>query len=176
MWSHQVTHGFTRFHVDSPGLIWFHWVSLGLTWPRSVSFELNWTHSIPKGKRESPDWRKGKGKPARGNFEPVPTLHPERAHARTNRNRNRFPGWVPCPPTSDPWTHESMDPWIMGPWNHRSMDAWINESMDPWMHDPWIHGPTKMRRTSDENATKIRRTCNEHVTKIRQYDEHTTKL
>ena len=30
----------------------------------------------------------------------IPTLLPGRAHARTNRNRNRFPGWS-HPPTSD---------------------------------------------------------------------------
>ena len=99
-WSHQVSHGLTWFHVDSPGLIWFHWVSLGLTWPRLVSLGLNWTHMIPTGKREKPECLKGKGKPPLGHFEPVPTLHPERAHARTNRNRNRFPGWT-HPPTSD---------------------------------------------------------------------------
>ena len=55
-----------------------------------------------KGKRERPLGEKGKGKGERSGFVRIPTLQPERAHARTNRNRNRFPGWShsPQPPIS----------------------------------------------------------------------------
>ena len=91
---------FTCTHLGSCGFTWSHLVSLGLTWPRLVSLGLNWTHMFPIGKRETPARQKRKGKPADGNLKPVLTLHPERAHARTNRNRNRFPGWT-HPPTSD---------------------------------------------------------------------------
>ncbi len=40
---------------------------------------------------------KGKGKGDASGFVRIPTLQPERAHARTNRNRNRFPGWSHSP-------------------------------------------------------------------------------
>ena len=50
-----------------------------------------------KGKRERPLGEKGKGKGERSGFARIPTLQPERAHARTNRNRNRFPGWSHSP-------------------------------------------------------------------------------
>ena len=42
----------------------------------------------------------------------IPTLLPDRAHARTNRNRNRFPGWAAAllPPTFDtpPFLYRSL--------------------------------------------------------------------
>ncbi len=50
-----------------------------------------------KGKRERPLGEKGKGKGDASGFVRIPTLQPERAHARTNRNRNRFPGWSHSP-------------------------------------------------------------------------------
>ena len=56
-----------------------------------------------QGKREDPSRPKGKRESGRADgrrFELIPTLLPGRAHARPNRNRNRFPGWS-HPPTFD---------------------------------------------------------------------------
>jgi len=53
-----------------------------------------------QGKRENPLVPKGKGKGRASGKLRISTLQPDRAHARTNRNRNRFPGWT-APPTSD---------------------------------------------------------------------------
>ena len=52
-----------------------------------------------KGRALAAKREKGKRHRARG-FELIPTLLPGRAHARPNRNRNRFPGWS-HPPTFD---------------------------------------------------------------------------
>ena len=55
-----------------------------------------------QGKREEFSRRKGKRESGRGarRFELIPTLLPGRAHARPNRNQNRFPGWS-HPPAFD---------------------------------------------------------------------------
>ena len=96
-WSHLVLLGLTWLRLVSRGLTWFHWVSLGLAWSHLDSLGFP---GFPRAQERNPCRQKGKGKTPSGNLEPVPTLHPERAHARTNGNRNRFPGWT-HPPTSD---------------------------------------------------------------------------
>ena len=91
IWTYLVLLGFAWFHVDSLGLTGSHLVSLGFTWI-DLDSQASQGHKrgIPAAKRE-------KGSRARANLKPVPTLHPERAHARTNRNRNRFPSWTHPP-------------------------------------------------------------------------------
>ena len=96
-WFHLASLDFAWFHVDSLGFTGSHFVCLGLNWSHLYSFGLP---GFPKAQEENSrvaKREKGRGRDA--NLKPVPTLHPERAHARTNRNRNRFPGWT-HPPTS----------------------------------------------------------------------------
>ena len=100
-WTHSVS---LRFHLDSLGLTWIHLESHGLT-----GISLGFT-CILKGKGKTRCGQKGKGntwraKKGKGKGEPrelhcISTRQTDRAHARTNRNRNRFPGWT-HPPTSD---------------------------------------------------------------------------
>ena len=53
---------------------------------------------FPRGEGRDHRDKKGKGKRLSGNFEPVPTLHPERAHARTHEPKPKSISRLDSPP------------------------------------------------------------------------------
>ena len=72
-----------EFALVSLHFSWFDLLAVNAVWSYSVSLGLTRTHTLPEGRREESQSRKGKG--PIGNFEPVQTLHSDRArtHART---------------------------------------------------------------------------------------------
>ena len=83
-----------NFYLVSLGFTWIHLDSLGFTWTRLDSLGSTWTHlDSLKGKGKTRWGQKGKGKGRPREFHCISTRQTDRAHARTNRNRNRFPGW-----------------------------------------------------------------------------------
>ena len=101
-WLHLDSFGFTWFHLDSTCFTRFHAVSHGFTsshlfymvaivccWSHLTQLELHKENKLTQGKREIPQWLKGKGKAATSRFSfciHLTSTPRARTHERTKRN------------------------------------------------------------------------------------------
>ena len=100
---------FTWLCLVSQGFVWIHFISFSATlfYLVSISIWYHWTalqlhkgQGLTQGNEKWLRAKREKGKPPHHDFHSASTLHPHRAHARTNETkRNDFPvGLTPQPP------------------------------------------------------------------------------